>query len=228
MSKTNLFAALVAVGAGALGAAAYHKASILEQEVHHPKPTVVDRSDTEALAQDVRRLEARVAELEARARTREGSAPAAPSPAPAPAADPDLEPVAAPDASGHPADVGQLPKDAAQREVRKERMVKTIDAFWKEWATKNGLSPTQTESLCAIEVEAAKRKLDNQARMADHEITQPQARVDNQAATDEVRRKAQGLLTPAQFAQFEADKGAEWGSSYRRVREMHDKGRAAP
>jgi hypothetical protein len=64
--------------------------------------------------------------------------------------------------------------------------------------------------------------------MTDHQLKQPEARADNQLATDEVRRKARELLTADQFAQFEADKGAEWGSSLRRIREAGAKAASAP
>jgi hypothetical protein len=224
VSKTTLFATLVGVVAGAIGVAGYRKASTLEDEIRRSKAAPVATTGDEALEAEVRRLESRVALLELRARTapREGDgpgAPAAPAPAPAP------EPPAAEPAHPHD-DVGPAPKEPEKREERKQRVSATIDAFWKEWGAKNGLSPSQIQQLSAIQVEAAKRKLDNQAKMADHLITQPEARADNQAANDEVRRKAQALLSPAQLVQFEADKGAEWGSSYRKVRELHDK--AAP
>ncbi len=77
-----------------------------------------------------------------------------------------------------------------------------------------------------MQVDAAKRRLDNQARLADRTITQVDGKADNAAAVEEVRQKARALLTVEQFAQFEAEKGAELGSSYRRLREAWTK--AAP
>ena len=123
--------------------------------------------------------------------------------------------------------MGPAPKDPQKREERKQRVVTVVDAYWKEWGAKYGLIPSQTEALSSMQVDAAKRKLDNQAKLVDREITQAEARADNQAASEDVRRKAQALLTPEQFTQFEADKGAEWGSSYRKVREAHAKAAGA-
>ena len=146
---------------------------------------------------------------------------AANAPSAAPAAEPAAEP-------GHPPDdVGPAPKEPEKREERQQRITATIDAHWKEWGAKNGLSEAQTEALSAMEVDAAKRKLDNQAKLMDHVQTQAATRADNEKTTEDVRQKARALLTPQQFTQFEADKGAEWGSSYRKVREAHAKG-AAP
>jgi hypothetical protein len=124
--------------------------------------------------------------------------------------------------------VGPPPKDREGREHRTQRVSATVDAFWKQWGAKHGLTSTQSEGLATIQVEAAKHKLDNQERMTDREITQAAVRANNQQVNEEVRRKAQALLTPEQFAQFDAEKGAEWGSSYRKVREAAAKFAKAP
>jgi hypothetical protein len=175
------------------------------------------------LNQRIARLEARVATLELR-----DQAESAPPTNDAP-------PVAA--VSGLPSAVASaatrddeprvLSNDPKKRAERVEREAATITAYWKEWGTKHGLSTTQIDGLAALQVTALKRKSDNQSRMVDGDMTQPAARVDNRAAVDEVRRGAKALLTPEQFAEFEADKGAEWGSSYRKVREAHAKAAAS-
>ncbi len=119
--------------------------------------------------------------------------------------------------------MGPVPKDAAQREERKQMVSNTVADHWKAWGAKHGLTARQTADLAALESDAAKRRLDNQAKLADGEITQPETRSRNQALAEEVRKKAQSLLPAEQLAQFEAEKGAEWGSSYRKVREADAK-----
>lgn len=218
-SRSWLLPTLLGVVAGAIGVSAYHKASTLQEEVHKPKAPLVEKTSDETLDATLRRLEARIALLEVRARAapREGEAPSRAAPA-----DPSAADTAAPNDDATPA-----PKEANKREERRQRLNGVIGAYWKEWGTKHGLSPAQIDGLTAMQLEAGKRKLDNQDKMTDGKISQPEARTDNAAAVEEVRRKAKALLTPEQFAQFEAEKGAEWGSSYRKLREMHAKAGAA-
>jgi hypothetical protein len=222
VSKLPLIPTLVGVVAGAIAVAGYHKASTLQDEVHRPPAPVADKPGDEVLERELHQLQARVAALELRARVgpREADAPsAAPSPPfadPSAAADPD-----------RPEDVGPVPKDPKRQEERKKRISEYIGSYWKEWGAKHGLSTSQSEGLAQAQAEASLRRLDNQAKIADKTISQVQGKADNAAAAQEVRKKAQALLSPAQFGQFEDEKGAEWGSSFRRVHEMVAKAKAA-
>jgi hypothetical protein len=220
MSKMTLFATFVGVLAGAVGIAGYHKAASLQEELRRPKAPLVDGSGDQALAGEVRRLEARVALLEQRDRSapHEVTAPSAPSPSSVPAP-PSTDPSAPRETGGSAYVLGPVPKDPKERDARMQRVVTTITAYWKDWGAKYGLNQGQIDALASLQADAARRKVDNQARLIDQELTQAQSRADNQAVTEEVRRKAREMLTPQQFAQFEADKGAEYGSSYRKVRE---------
>ena len=221
MSKIPMIPTLVGVIAGVIGGAAYHKASSLADEVHKPKAPLVEKASVDALEDEVRRLQARVALLEVRVRLpRESDAP---SPSAAPAVDPSIS-----TDKERPDDVGPAPKGREKRDERKKRVAATIEAYWREWGAKHGLTSPQTESLTSMQVDVAKRKLDNQGHMADREMTQPEVRAANQVMTDEVRKKAQALLTADQFSQFEAENGAEFGSSYRKVREAHAKAAPVP
>ena len=221
MSKSNLLSTLIGVAAGAVAVAGYHKASSLQDEIRKPKAPIVETPSTDAIEEQVRRLETRVAILERTARsTPRDLAP----PSPAPAAEP-AEPAAD---AGHHDETEPLPKEREGLEHRKQRVSATVDAFWRLWGTKHGLTAAQSEGLAAIQVDAAKHKLDNQERMTEREMTQAAVRADNKVVNEDVRRKAQALLTPEQFAQFDADKGAEWGSSYRKVRDANAKMVATP
>jgi hypothetical protein len=165
----------------------------------------VPPATNESVLEEVRHLEARVAALEAH-----------PAPLTLPPA-----PSASPSSTREPSgfDPASIIKDPQRRAEQQERVEATIDEYWRVWGAKHGLSDAQIEKLSAIEVEASRRKLENQVKLVNGELSQPGTRAENRAATDEVRRRAQELLTPEQLAQFNADKGAEWGSSYRMIRE---------
>ncbi len=221
MPNFPLIPTLVGVIAGVIGGAAYHKASSLAEEVHKPKAALVEKTSDDALEGELRRLQTRVALLEVRARLPHESD------APSPAAAPSAEPSASTDKE-RPDDVGPAPKGREKRDERKKRVAATIEAYWREWGAKHGLTTAQTESLTSMQVDVSQRKLDNQGHMADREMTQPEVRAANQVMTDEVRKKARALLTADQFSQFEAENGAEFGSSYRKVREAHAKATPLP
>ena len=98
-----------------------------------------------------------------------------------------------------------------------------MTSHWKAWAAKHGLTEQQSEVLAGVEADAATRKLENQAKLVDGTMTQPETRADNQRVNESVRRRAKALLTPEQFLQFEADRGGDWGSSIRKIREAEAK-----
>jgi len=222
MSQLTLVATVLALAAGALGGVAYQKASLAQTEVRElraPRAEAPDRASVATLEGEVSRLANRVAVLELRAQ----AAAAAPVDAPAPRPADSAAPSEGDPRSRSPYDVGPLPKDRAQREAREKMVTAAVAAHWKAWGAKYGLNGRQTADLASLQSDAAKRRLDNQARMADGELTQPETRAANQEAAQDIRRKAQALLTAEQFTQFEADKGAEWGASYRKVREAEAK-----
>lgn len=204
-----MLAVAVGVAAAAIGIAGYHKASTLQEEIRRPKAPVADHPGDDDLEEAVHRLESRVARLESRDRS------TARDPEPA-------------DAGPSPDDGAPASKDPHRREEHKRKVSAAVEAYWKVWGAKHGLTPTQSDALAAMQVDAAKRRLDNRARLTEREITHEQVRTEGQVITEEVRRKARALLTPEQFAEFEAEKGAETGSSYRTVRERHGRADGAP
>ncbi len=226
MSRSSLFAAFVGVAAGVVAAAGYHKAASVDEELRRIKTAKVAPARDEELAAEVRLLQSRVANLEERARSAPlerpvATAPAAAAAAPVPALVEPAAPAPATPEASHPnsVDLRALVKDPQRNAERVRRVTTTVDAYWREWGARYGLNASQIDELSAAQAANAKRKLDNQMKMVSGEITQAAARADNQTATDELRRKAQTLLTAEQFAHFDAEKGAEWGSSYRMVRE---------
>jgi hypothetical protein len=231
VTKSTLLAFVLAIAATTVAVLGYRRAGNLEEEVRQTKAAALSASSTtaDALAAEVRRLETRIAALEARPSPVAAAppTPGAPAPvatsSPAPAAtEPSTAEVVGSSDSAHESAVSII-KDPKKRAEREQRIEATIDAYWRGWGAKYGLTEDQVEQLSTMELEVARRKLDNQVKLVNGEATQPSIRADNQAAVDDVRRKAQAVLTPAQFAQFEADKGAEYGSSYRKVREASAK-----
>jgi hypothetical protein len=225
MSKLTLVATALALAAGALGGAAYQKAALVQTEVrglHASRSAPAEGPSVETLERDVGRLATRVAVLELRARSA-----AMPSVEATAAAPPDDEATPTDKRSRSPYDVGPIPKDDAQRAARKQMVSNAVAGHWKAWGAKHGLTERQTADLSSLQADAAKRRLDNQAQLSDHELTQPETRAANQAVAEDVRGKAKAILTAEQFAQFETDKGAEWGSSYRKVREAEAQEAAA-
>ncbi len=221
MSNLNVVAVALALAAGALGGAAYQKAAGVQAEVRRlqtSRSAPVDEGALQGLEGNVNRIATRVATLEMRAQSaaRQAEAPPAPQ-AEAP------EPTEGERRGKSPYDLGPVPQDEAQRAARKKLVAAAVTAHWNAWGAKHGLTERQAADLAALQADAAKRRLDNQARLTDREQTQPETRASNQAVGDEVRDKAKALLTADQFAQFEADKGAEWGSSYRKIREAEAK-----
>jgi hypothetical protein len=216
-------AVLLGVASGAIGVVAWEKASSLEENAHQHEAPVFDPR-VEALESNMHGLEARLAALEAAAR----NASRAPSPVtraavlPPPTAD-SLSSDAGP--AVDPGDTAA--QDRQKSEERVLRVGATVDAYWKGWGANHGLTQSQIDALASLQVEAAKRRLDDAAKLASHEITRDQGKADIDEAVEDVRQKARDLLTAEQFAQFEADKGAEWGSSYRKVRESHSRAQPA-
>jgi hypothetical protein len=222
MSKLTLVATFLALAAGALGGSAYQKASVVETEVHRLHAARSDPDDgtaVEGVEREVSRLSTRVALLEGRARSAAAPPSSTTAAAVAAPAEPPAEPIEKERRSRSPYDLGPMPKDAAEREARKQTVSSAVSAHWKAWGAKHGLSEQQSAALSSLESEAAKQRLDNQASLADGTVTARQTRANNQAVGEDVRRKAQGILTAEQLAQFDADKGGEWGSSYRKIRE---------
>ena len=213
MPKITFLATVISLAAGALAYAAYDKATSTQGDVRRLKARDGQESPAvEALEGEVNRLNARIAELERRARSapREANAPA-PSPAtPTPSSSASAAPSSQPEA----------------REAHRQEVVTAVGAHWRAWGSKHKLTEAQSEDLARIQTEAATRKLDNQIKLVDGTMNQSDTRRENQAVNDVVRRKAKALLNAEQFAQFEADKGVEWGSSYRRVQAADTKGAA--
>jgi hypothetical protein len=219
-SRSATVATLLSVAAAVIGVAAYFKACGVEA----PPPQVTTARDP-ALELAIQRLETRVAAL-----ARGAPPPSAFTPPPADASEAPT-PTAVPTlADGSASGSGTGSAAAARTETpdqHKRRVAVTVEMYWRDWADRNSLEAKQTQALVALQVDASARRLDSQARMISKEITQTALRAENVLVTEDVRRKARELLTPDQFARFEADRGAETGSSYRAVRDALTKSATA-
>jgi hypothetical protein len=210
---------MLSIVAGVVAIAAYVKACGVESP---SPPSVATTARDPALESALQRLEQRVAALERAAPPPTGIVPQPPADA---VEAPQTIDTTAPDAATKP--VEPAPARTENTEQHKKRVAATVEMYWRDWADRNHLDPKQTEALTALQMEASARRLDAQARQTSKEISQTASRAENVLVTEDVRRKARELLTPEQFAQFEADKGAETGSSYRAVRDALTKAAAA-
>jgi hypothetical protein len=229
VTRPTLLAVLAGLTGVAIAVFAVLRTLSVEQELARVRTAPAPPPANDALAAQVRRLEARIAALEARPQVAPAaSAPAASAPAAAPPGSAPTADLPPPSDGGHDDPIAVM-KDPKKRAERQQHIEATIEEYWRAWSSKHNLTDAQAEGLVQIQLEASRRKLDNQLKLTNGEVTQPAARADNQAATEEVRRKAQALLSPEQFAVFNAEKGAEWGSSYRKLREVYSKaGGGAP
>jgi hypothetical protein len=225
LSKLAVAGLVVGLVAGAVGFAGYQDAARARDDVGRLRSTVTDpanKAPVEALQGDVARLTARVAELERSLRAAQ-PAPGTVAVAAAPGAAPGSAPGAAPPASSGSI-VDALSPAAEKLQVRQAQARSIVTEHWKKWGAEHGLTPKQTDQLASMQADASQHKLDNQAKMMEGTMRKGDVKADNASVTEDVRRKAKALLSNEQFAQFEADKGAEWGSSYRRVRDTKSPG----
>jgi hypothetical protein len=232
MARSTLLSILIAIAGVGLGAAGLWRSLVAEDAASALRSELSARSQGANTGDDVRRLAGRVDALEARLGRLEAS-PAAPATASA-VAQPEPPPADPGDATDAPNSKPHvrtsLPSSPVERAERRQKQAHVIETFWKRWGTEHGLSQHKIDELAAIESEATQRKLQNQEGLVDGLYSQKDTHDKNQAVTEDVRARAKALLSSEEFARFEADKGAEWGASYRHIRDniINKPGEKAP